>query len=528
MSDSELEDWGLVIWQRCREVLREDFRLTSPRSPESALGPERWRAILDISLWKKGDEKSRAILKGQIAQECFKASLPSSGLCAEFIGDFSMEFARQMLLDREKPYWLAMWTRLEKEGKWHSTRFFKASLAIPGIDNVAGPGSFAQILREIIDAAKSGVVLQFDDYVGYLSKRLRRISAPLDATELKIVVQLLDGSATDNKTLAKSLGISPEWASRKISELQKRHILRRFDRVPFSRIGIRMFNFFIDTVDSTENPFRYLKRCPFLYSYQTVLTGRWDALAVMSVPDDITSIRQLDKIEGMFDKWGFESSMQEIASSGAVNCFDHYDPDSGGWEIPWEFMEFHLRRIHGEKLADVIERVDSPANKTRLELDELDMRILDQIGRGNTSIASVRSALNIGQVKASNRIRRLRDEGLIRTIWEAHNIGLNESTVVTTQDRDVGAAIAAWSRRLPRAVVSFDVSRNLTMVTQLPRGGVYGLTRATGYLARTVDVGILDEKIYGGWGFPIELWDEKRQGWKCPKEQLDRWFDEMR
>jgi DNA-binding Lrp family transcriptional regulator len=503
--------------------------MLSPDSdPVSALGETYWDALLASEPLDRRNEQSRALFIGNIARACFKSAFPPIGLCSGCVDDLAMEFAHQFLDQVERKHWLDMWSSSEASGERKMTRFYRSSVTLPSITKLVGTRGFVMIVRELLNAIKSGLVLDFDDYILFLDKRVRRISAPLDVTELRMIRYLLDNRTFMSKALAASIGVTPEWVSRKISELQKRLVLRRFDRIPFSKVGIRMFNLFVDVDESGENLFKFFNDCPFLYSYQPVLTGKWDALAMLCVPDNITSMKLLGEFEGLLGKWGLVSSLREIVSSGAANCFDYYDVESKSWEIPWELLELHLRRIHEGGLAKVINRIDAPANRIRIQIDELDMRILNQIRLGNSSISKVRKVLGIGQERAAERVRRLRDEGLVETTWEVHNVGLNESVVVTSFNSEVGEGIAAWSLKLPRAVVSFDVSRNLTLVAQLPKGGAYGLTRSAAYLAHMVDVGILDEKVYGGWGFPIELWDAKRQGWKCPRQEIENWLENIR
>ncbi|MCK4566041.1 MAG: Lrp/AsnC family transcriptional regulator, partial [Candidatus Thorarchaeota archaeon] len=502
-------EWATDIWVRCCSILQNSYQLKPETNPVSVMDIQKWNQMLSSYDPQENNMESRALLKGNIARECFNSVVSPNGICPQCIDDLAMEFARQMLDTSEEKHWLIMWDAEESTGSRKTTRFYRPSKTFPQIDLVGGPGTFSKIIKEIIATAKSGIALDFDDFVLFLRKRLKRIAAQMDQTDVRIVSHLVDSGKVDNLSVAKALNITPEWVSRKIGQLRKRGILRRFDRVPFSRVGIRMFNLFVDSGITNEDPFKFLEGCPFLYAYYRVLTGKWDCLAILAVPDNITSMKFLADLERILKKWGLDFSLFEIASSGTVNCFDHYDVSAKQWSLPWELLEIHLKRIFDSGLAHVIDRIDSPANRTRIRLDELDMQILEMIRHGDTSVSKVRNALRIGQQKTVERIRRLREERLIDTTWEVHNVGLNEPVIVTSTDVTIGRAISAWSQRLPRAIASFDVSRNLTLLSQLPRGGVYGLTKAMSFLAHKVDVGVLDEKIYGGWGFPTHLWDVK-------------------
>jgi DNA-binding Lrp family transcriptional regulator len=521
------DEWAIDIWVRCCSILRNSYQLNQDTNPVSVLGTNRWNKLLSSYNPQNGNSELRALSRGNIARACFNSGVSPSGICSQCTDDLAMEFARQILDRTEQKHWVKMWNDAESNGSRKTTRFYNPSMTFPQIELVGGPGTFSKIVKEALATTKSGLVLDFNDFVLFLGKRLKQIVARMDHTDVRIVSHLIKSGEIDNLSLAKALDITPEWVSRKISQLKKRGILRCFNRVPFSRVGIRMFNLFVNSGVNNEEPFKFLEGCPFLYSYQRVLTGKWDCLAILAVPDNITSMKLLSDLDGILKRWGLDSLLFEIASSGTVNCFDHYDTTANQWSIPWELLEIHLRRIYDGKLAQVIDRIDCPANRTREQLDELDMQILELMRHGDTSISKVRSVLRIGQQKTVERIRRLRDEHLIVTTWEAHNVGLNESIVVSSTDITIGQAIAAWSYRLPRAIASFDVNRNLTLNVQLPQGGVYGLTRAMSFLGHKIDAGVLDEKLYGGWGFPTHLWDTKQQGWACPKQSIEKWLESI-
>ncbi|MHA2287076.1 MAG: hypothetical protein ACXABZ_14530, partial [Candidatus Thorarchaeota archaeon] len=66
-------------------------------------------------------------------------------------------------------------------------------------------------------------------------------------------------------------------------------------------------------------------------------------------------------------------------------CFDYYD--AGDWNIPWELLAVQLVRIYSDRLAEAIPRIDTPQLKPSLQLEDFDMKILDCIRRGITSVS---------------------------------------------------------------------------------------------------------------------------------------------
>jgi hypothetical protein len=473
-------------------------------------------------------KKHRILVRALIAKWCFKEGLKNEVMCEECVDDFSSEFARQSLIDEDASVWVEYWAQQRPQKKISSVFIHKPAQTFSKLAMLAGNDIFKDIVRELLFISRSRTIFCFEEYLTFLRTRLRRVSAPLDSTEVKIVDYVVNNEASDLVQIGKVSGITTHWASRKLSELIDRSILRKYERVPFSKIGIRMFNLFLNTVNTEEDPYRLLARCPFLYSYSRVLTGTWSAHAVLCVPDNFSSINSIGHIESVFKKWGIASSLREIASSGIVNCFDYYDSKNGTWEIPWEVLGLELERIHSEKLAPLMPRIDTPTNRTRMYLDDLHMKILAQIRAGNTSIKGIRESLRVGQQRVADRLKELRVNEIIVTSWEAHNIGLFENAIVVSDDFDAGSAIGAWSLRLPKAILSYDINKTMSLVTRLPKGGSYGLASALRCVIDSSTVGLLDNAMYGAWGFPVNLWNTEKQQWDSPRTQTENWLEELR
>ena len=69
------------------------------------------------------------------------------------------------------------------------------------------------------------------------------------------------------------------------------------------------------------------------------------------------------------DRWGYLTSLIEIASSGTVNCFDYYDLRKGMRAIPWELLGIQIHKVYNEQLGSAFPRVDYPASRTQIHLD---------------------------------------------------------------------------------------------------------------------------------------------------------------
>ncbi len=357
--------------------------------------------------------------------------------------------------------------------------------------------------------------------------RVRRFERTLDSTELKLTSAVIENPNLPSKDLANLVGISEEWISRKLAQLQKRMVLRKFNRAPFSRIGIHMFHILVSRRDTDADPFDLFKDCPFLYSYRKVVSGDWTALATLSIPENRESMRFV--MEGLkrIVEAGFDIALHQIHSSGVSRCFDYYEPKIGQWDIPWELLAIHLQRIQSDDLASSIPRVDRPEKRIEIELDELDMKIFDCVNWGISSVSKIRAHLKVGQHRVAEKLQKLREVGLVIKSWEVHNIGLNEHAIIYCKNRELGKTIAAWSLRLPKSVISFSSKDELMLLADLPKGGSFGLATALEGLNNGTCVGILSSQTYGAWGFPSSLWDSKYQRWKSPKRDLETWIAQI-
>ncbi|MFW9954947.1 MAG: hypothetical protein ACFFD3_10380, partial [Candidatus Thorarchaeota archaeon] len=423
--------------------------------------------------------------------------------------------------------WEELWENHRPPEKISTVVTYEPRSAYRWLYSLAGDKGLEAIVREIAQRAKNQMPLSFEDYLLYFTSRVNRIVNTLDTTELKIVSNLVGNSFDDISELAKRVELSSEWVSKKVSELQKKMILRKFSRVPFSRIEIQMFHVGFERMFGSDNAFDFMKDCPFLYSYRKVVSGDWEALATLCVPYNSSTVSYLNQGMEKISKKGFNIHIHQIHSSGVSHCFDYYRTDEGIWDIPWELLTVQLGRIKSDGLGATIPRVDTPQRKTSMNLQSLEMNVLDCFRRGIATVSEIRSELRVGQQRVADTIRELRNAELIQTVWEAHNIGLNEHVFLYEQTPSDSLAIAGWSRRLPRCIVSFSAKEELMLLAALPRGGSYGLAASIDEVSPSSRIGILSPKAYGSWGFPLHLWDSRYQKWKCPETEIQQWLSSL-
>jgi DNA-binding HxlR family transcriptional regulator len=474
-------------------------------------------------------EKYEDLLPITITKLCFQSALPSDLLCDDCIEDLSFEFARRRIEDSVlRSRWESLWSEHTPPRQVSKVIEYHPCAAYIWLHSVAGDNGLDTFVRELTHRARNQIPLSFDEYLRYFSMRIRRFENTLDSTELKIVRYLVEKPDLQFNDLAKLVGVSQEWVSRKISQLQKRMILRRFDRVPFSRIGIRMLHLLMARGTSNVDSFSLVKDCPFLFSFRKVVSGDWDSLATLCIPDNPQSMQHLDEGLNLIERLGLTIESHWIISSGISHCFDYYSTKEKQWNLPWELLTIHLQRIISDDLASSMPRVDTPEQKLDVHLDDLAIRILDCVRKGVSSVSKIRNELKVGQHRVADELHRLRENELIVKMWEPHNIGLSEHVVVFTKDRAVGRTIAAWSLRIPRSIISFSSDDELMLLAELPRGGSYGLASAMGEIESNVSVSILSPSTYGSWRFPVTLWDSNYQKWQCPENEVKKWISDLK
>jgi len=521
------------IWKAACQSIMESFGLAPPEIPPEirieAMNKPAPGMINDCSLIINSSVPNyEDVLSATISKLCLQQALPADVLCKECIDDLSFEFARRSIRDtKTKKKWESIWSNYSPSRKVSQLVEYNPRAGYIWLQSVAGDRGLNIFIQELAHRGKNHLPLSFEDYMQYFSARVRRFKNSLDATELKLVKTITNAPNLSAKEISDSVGISEEWVSRKLSQLQKQMILRKFLRAPFSHIGIQMFQVLVSRREPDDDPFNLFKECPFLYSYRKVVSGKWNALATLTIPENKDSIRFIERGLKHIVALGFDIDLHQIHSAGSSYNFDYYEQKNGQWNNPWELLAIHLQRIQSDNLAASIPRVDTPSQRTEIELDELDMKVIQCIGRGIGSVSKIRSYLQVGQQRVTESMQKLRENGLIRKSWEVHNIGLNEHAIIYCKYKKIGETIAAWSLRLPRSIVTFSSKNELLLLADLPTGGCYGLASALDGLNDGACMGILSPQTYGSWGFPVPLWDFTYQRWKCPKKRLETWISQL-
>ena len=155
------------------------------------------------------------------------------------------------------------------------------------------------------------------------------------------------------------------------------------------------------------------------------------------------------------------------------------------------------------------------------------MKILESAQQGIASTRALRKKLSIGQTNLSNRVQKLRAEGLIRKVWVVYNIGLVERVALRTTDKKTSGMLDVWSRELPRGFLRYEENRNLLMIAELPLGGSTKLMDTLRKLKWPVSISPIGSGVWGYWEFPKQLWDVDKQRWISPRPKIISWLHQL-
>ena len=531
MSDLKLR--STEFWKLSSKSVHEHFGFETP--PE----PKRVRIIDVSSAIRIGGQyqieseelqltldviNNEIPLEGVIHRECFFHSLPNN-LCDEAKHDVSSGFARSILGKSDRKLWLDKWKKIPSQ-RIRANLVYNSFELMDWMYNLGGFEELVKLTHELESMSRYGKDLIFEEYIEYMTRRTQDIVVGLSQTELKIISALRKEVTLSYRQVANSTGLSESWVSTRINNLKKRYVLANFITTPFSRIGIRTFHVLL-AAPSWEDSTRLVKDCPFLYNVRPILNGPWQVIGRLAVPDNIDNIRALDQMVSIFNRNGIAVDVAEAYSVGVTNSFYHYNARMQRWDIPWVALEGWGHRIKDESLDQLVERIDYPAKTTDTYLDSIDMKILELTQTGISSTRALRKKLSIGQNILSNRVKKLRTEGLIRNIWEVYNIGLVERVAIRANDKKTSGLLDAWSRELPRTFLRYGENRSLLMMAELPLGGSTKLMDTLRTLKWPVSVSPIGTGVWGQWEFPRRFWDVERQSWNSPRSEISAWLNKL-
>ncbi|MDF1540304.1 MAG: hypothetical protein P1Q69_15525, partial [Candidatus Thorarchaeota archaeon] len=425
---------------------------------------------------------------------------------------------------KKKARWIELWSDIQPL-KILPNMDYTYPKDIRHICTIGGSDQLDKIIQHLVANEQYGLEMDLEYYVTFLEKRQQDIEVKLTSSEVKILELVLMKQTSSSKELADEMNLSKSWVSEQVSSLREKQVLYPLMKVPFSRVGIRMFYLFKSDSPDTDQ-LHSVRDCPFLFSVREVLLGPWNTMVTLAVPDNAKSIRSVNEFQKILDETGMGSKLIEINSSGLAHSFRHYDAEQGGWSIPWNALHGWGHRILNEGLQDAFERIDIPAKRTESYLDDNDMHLLSLVLKGTTATREQREHLGIGQKRFLSKRKQLEKEGLIQPVWNIHNVGLSEHTTLWT-DKNHARTVEIWARELPRTFIRYDKRSNLMLEVNLPRNGAIDLLKCIHNLEwhTHIDVSVLNTSLWGNWDLPKHLWNIERQSWDFPESSVAIWLD---
>jgi len=463
-------------------------------------------------------------LEGIIHRECLFHALPSD-VCDEAKHDVASSFARVLLEKNDRERWIAHWKALPPR-RVRANAVYISFEMMDWMHNLGGYNELVTLIHEFQSMNRYGKTLAFEEYFEYMIRRIQDIVVGLSQTEVIIIDALQKDAEISYRQVASSTGLSESWVSTKINHLKNRYVLVELTTAPFSKIGIRTFHVLL-SAPSWDDPTRFIKDCPFLYDIRPILSGPWQVISRLAIPDNIDNSRAIDQMVSILHRNGIAVDVTETYSVGITDSFYHYNTKTKQWNIPWVAMEGWGHRIQAESLDQLVERIDYPAKVTDHYLDPIDMEILELVQQNVSSTRALRKKLSISQTKISTRVQKLRAEELIRKVWSIYNIGLVERLALRSTDKKTSGMLDVWSRELPRGYLRFEENRNLLMVAELPLGGSTKLMDVLRKLKWPVSISPIGSGFWGQWKFPKQLWDFDKQRWASPKREIVSWLHQL-
>ncbi len=524
------------MWQHYSQDIENRFGLRTSSPPKSLecaeageeMPPHGSLRTEDTLLLTEELVQKHIPLQGAIAAEALRSAIDGFSVCDQAKADLTMEYARQMLTGGEQEAWVEWWTsaypreRVPPNLIHHPERSYRRLHRLTGQE---GLNNLIQVLRKM--SPEQGL-LQKVEYVRLLHIKIREMSSALTETELQIAKTLVKYPEKSYTEIAGITGYSSQWVAENIRKMKRRGVLREFQQVRFSKVGIRMFNVLLGSSEHETDPLQLLESCPFLYGHRRLLTGWWNLHAVLTVPDSVRSMKAVERFPALANRWKVEVQISEVKSSGTDYSFNHYDCNEGQWRIPWLALREAAVELRDGELEMEGVSLEPAEPVIKYKLDRLDIEIMDAIRRLVPSIAAIRADVQASQNKVARKVRKLRELGVITTRWEMHNIGLIEGCILRARESAAVSALLSWTKFLPRSIVSLDGEGGLFVSSYLPMGGGYGAIRAAKGLGPNVTTDLVGDYVYGGWGFPAELWDKDRQLWTEPSERIMDWAESLR
>ncbi len=539
-----LRDWAVLIsrtWSKIDTKVSDEFGLDSMPCPTEM------RATSEIRRGFFGGWIEQTTLF--LTNECLRGSIPHIGVLARelmrmalekqdfektIIEDFSLAYGAFWLPSKKLTNWYSEWNSYRPHKGDELTGIFHPSAAFQLFQTFSGSDYYGKLLTEYLLMKKMGLVLSDQEYILHMLERMRKFSVKLNTTDFSLIRRLLADPEASRNELGKETDTSVYWVSRRLASLQEHGILEKRREIFYPCLGMKQFLLLLQCSEQSD-PYDYVIDSPFLYSASRVISGNQDLVAHFLVPDEYKSTSYLKTFQKILKDRQVEVEICDIESVGSDYCFDHYSTTKHEWELPWDLFGPHLKRIYDESLGNLMIPSTKQCAKTAKKLDELDLRILSEFQQGY-SMRELRKRLGVKYGILVDRLNELKAEGLVEEKYNIHHIGLNETIMLNIPSFDYGESIAAWAQRLPFTKFLLRPDGEMTLILDLPDGGLQGMALTLQTLSKGIKPMLLDSyELVGAWYAPQNswfdhvngLWNAKKQTWIAPEEEILNWFGNL-
>ncbi|TXT54954.1 MAG: hypothetical protein BAJATHORv1_50207 [Candidatus Thorarchaeota archaeon] len=530
ISSDMLERWLEDI----QDTIKQRFNIATKAPPKIVVKDELensldslWNITFDDNIVEipKIIEDDKQFIRAVLARELFFQSIQSHVTNHEAAFHLSAAFAIEYLDDPSD--WFSIWENKCPLTATSRRTWYCPSMTFRLLQKLSDGDYLDELMDSILLMSRYGIKFSDEDWKLFLHRFLRNYSTPLTSAEITIVDALMRNPDSTKADIAERANISPVWVSTLIAAMKKRHQLREFESIVFSRVGIRVFQIVLEPKNATQNDCeKSLQWCPYLYTSNAIVTGKRGLFATLAIPDNPQNIRDLHKFIQIVKQSGILINVFERNRSARIFNLGTYEPNEGIWKIDWNAISLEADLLQRDEWAPVFPLVTQDAPK-RAKLDKRDVRLLSAFQKGFRTIRELRAEIRGRSADITSRLNRLRSEDVIRRIWEIHHIGLNEGGLVVSNDSKTSSICAALSLRLPLAYVDFDTQDRLLMRTFLPQGGINGFARSLANLSPPPEIHVLGQRYHGAYRIEkwIDDWDPETAAWMPTKIDRSEWFD---
>ncbi len=466
-----------------------------------------------------------ALIRAILAREAFFHLMPVEVLSSQDLFDMACEYGCQQLNGKDIVKWKEAWSQNRHGEKIGAGGIYDPCTLYSALTDLTDGEGLEELVRRLQGMKRYGFKVDHNEWAGYLLRFLRDYNRPLTEIEVRVIRELLYDAHFTRKEIAWRLGVGTDWVGKTMQVLRRRRQLQYFERITFPALGIRAFQLIMQPCNNKRyiNYYRFVDKCPFVYSSHKILTGRGGIFITLCIPDNRENISQLEEIIRVATENDIDIIVLERHRSAPFYNLDCYNHRTGQWEIDWSLLQMEVESVArtGEEQA-CSEILPEPPQRIK-ECDSLDAQILVEVQRNNMTIEGIRKSLKRQTTVISEHLRYLRQMGVIKRFCEMHYVGLSSEAVVIAPDATLSRVFVRTAKRLPKCFLDMDQEERTVLRAQLPPEGTVALLKVFGSMERPPLSFVLDSRIYGGWQLSdfIEDWDFYTGTWTPHERGID-------